>query len=165
MMNCADFEVLLADSLDGALDAAGREAERNAFAQHRDSCQTCAEMEKEVRSAMSFMEMAAEPEFPQPLVGKILHATNSGWELKVRSKGIRGWINRALAPVLRPRLVMGAMLTVMSLTMLTRCAGGAEEYFDRRRSGSGAVVVVTRNPYGAGLGSGRQGLREYAGRI
>ena len=124
MMNCAEFEVLLADSIDGVLNAPGREAERTAFAQHRDSCESCAAMEQEVRSAMSFMELAAEPEMPQPLVGKILHATNSGWELKTRSKGIRGWINRAFGPVLRPRFVMGAMLTVMSLTMLTRCAGG-----------------------------------------
>ncbi len=124
MLNCAEFEVLLADSLDGALAAPGRETERDLFAQHLASCEDCAAMAKEVQSALSFMELAAEPEFPQPLVGKILHATNSGWELKLRSPGIRGWINRAFGPVLRPRFVMGAMLTVMSLTMLTRCAGG-----------------------------------------
>jgi len=123
MINCAEFEVLLADSMDGALAAPGRETERHAFAQHLETCENCAAMAKDVQSALSFMELAAEPEFPQPLVGKILHATNSGWELKLRSKGIRGWINRALAPVLRPRFVMGALLTVMSLTMLTRCAG------------------------------------------
>jgi hypothetical protein len=124
MMNCAEFEVLLADSLDGALNAPGREAERADFAQHLASCEACGAMAKEIQSAMSFMEMAAEPELPQPLVGKILQATNSGWELKLHGKGIRGWINRAFRPVLQPRLVMGAMLTVMSLTMLTRCAGG-----------------------------------------
>jgi hypothetical protein len=124
MIDCAEFEVLLADSLDGELAAPGRERERDAFAQHLESCEACAEMAKEVRSAVSFMEMAAEAEPPQELVGKILRATNSGWELKLRGKGIRGWVNRAFAPVLKPRFVMGAMLTVMSLTMLTRCAGG-----------------------------------------
>lgn len=123
-MNCAEFEVLLADSMDGALDLPGREAERDAFAQHLASCTDCAAMAQEVQNALSFMERAAEPELPQPLIGKILHATHSGWELKTRSKGIRGWINRAFAPVLKPRFVMGAMLTFMSLTMLTRCAGG-----------------------------------------
>ena len=122
MMNCAEFEVLLADSMDGALAAPGREAERTSFAQHLESCEACAAMAKEVQSALAFMELAAEPELPQPLVGKILHATNSGWELKLRARGIRGWINRALAPVLRPRFVMGAMLTFMSLTMLTHAA-------------------------------------------
>ena len=124
MMDCAEFEVLLADSMDGTLDAPGREAERDAFAQHLESCEACAAMAKEVRSALAFMELAAEPEPPRELTGKILQATNSGWELKTRSKGFRGWINRAFAPVLQPRFVMGAMLTFMSLTMLTRCAGG-----------------------------------------
>jgi hypothetical protein len=124
MMNCAEFEVLLADSLDGALAAPGREAERTAFAQHLESCGACAAMAADVRSALAFMDMAADAEPPQELIGNILRATNSGWELKLRGTGVRGWINRTFAPVLRPRFVMGAMLTVMSLTMLTRCAGG-----------------------------------------
>jgi hypothetical protein len=126
MINCAEFEVLLADSLDGALALPGRERERDEFAQHLKSCEACAAMAEEIRSAMAFMEVAAEPEPPQELVGKILQATNSGWQLKLRSPGIRGWINRALAPILQPRFVMGAMLTVMSMTMLTRCAGGSK---------------------------------------
>ncbi len=124
MITCAEFEVLLADSMDGALAAAGRESERNAFAQHLETCPACAAMAEEVRSAVSFMELAAEPEPPAELTARILHATNSGWELKLREAGIRGWINRLFAPILQPRFVMGAMLTVMSLTMLTRCAGG-----------------------------------------
>jgi hypothetical protein len=124
MMNCAEFEVLLADSLDGTLAAPGREAERHAFAQHLETCSACATMARDVQSAMAFMETAADVEPPRELVGKILHSTNSGWEFKLRGKGIRGWINRVFAPVLQPRIVMGAMLTLMSLTMLTRCAGG-----------------------------------------
>ena len=125
-MNCAEFEVLLADSLDGALAASGRELDREAFAQHLESCEACAAMAEEVRSALAFMELAADAEPPRELTGKILLATNSGWELKLRGTGFRGWINRAFAPVLKPRIVMGAMLTVMSLTMLTRCAGGSK---------------------------------------
>jgi hypothetical protein len=123
MIDCAEFEVLLADSLDGTLVLPGRERERNEFDEHLKSCQTCAAMAEEVRSALGFMEIAAEPELPQELVGKILHATDAGWQLKLRSPGIRGWINRKFAPILQPRFVMGAMLTVMSMTMLTRCAG------------------------------------------
>ena len=126
MLNCAEFEVLLADSLDGALEAPGREAERDAFAQHLAACPACAAMENDVRSAVAFMDVAAEPELPQPLIGQILHATNSGWELQLRGKGIRGWLNRKFAPVLKPRFVMGAMLTVMSASMLTRCADGSK---------------------------------------
>jgi hypothetical protein len=125
MINCAEFEVLLADSLDGALVAPGREAERDSFAQHLASCPACAAMESDVRNALAFMDVAAAPELPQPLIGKILHATNSGWELQLRGKGIRGWLNRTFAPVLKPRFVMGAMLTVMSATMLTRCGSSS----------------------------------------
>ena len=84
MLNCAEFEVLLADSLDGALEAPGRETERDDFARHLASCPSCAAMENEVRSAVAFMGVAAEPELPQPLIGNILHATNSGWELQLR---------------------------------------------------------------------------------
>ncbi len=123
MIQCSEFEVLLADSMDGALAAPGREADRLAFAEHLKTCQACAEMARDVQSALSLMEVAAEPEVPRELTAKILQATNSGWELKLRGPGIRGWINRLLAPILQPRFVMGAMLTLMSLTMLTRCAG------------------------------------------
>jgi anti-sigma factor RsiW len=126
MINCAEFEILLADSLDGALALPGRERERNEFEQHLKSCEACAEMAEEVRSAVGFMEIAAEPELPRELVGRILQATNAGWELKLRSPGLRGWINRKFAPILQPRFVMGAMVIVMSMTMLTRCAGGSK---------------------------------------
>jgi hypothetical protein len=81
-------------------------------------------MAADAQSAVAFMDMAADVEPPPALMTKILHATNSGWEFKLQAKGIRGAINRFFAPVLRPRFAMSAMLTLMSLTMLTRCAGG-----------------------------------------
>jgi len=120
MMRCEEFDALLADHLDGTL----ARSEQAAFAEHLNSCAACSAYEADARSALSFMEMAADVEPPPQLAGRILQATNAGWEFKLRAKGIRGWINRAFAPVLRPRIVMGAMLTLMSLTMLTRCAGG-----------------------------------------
>jgi hypothetical protein len=123
MLNCAEFEILLADYLDGALTGA-RQSERDEFLRHRESCEACAAMAKDVESAMAFMERAAEPEPPAILLTKILHATNSGWELKLRGAGVRGWINRMFAPVLRPRFVLGAVFTMISATMLTQCAGG-----------------------------------------
>ena len=56
MMNCAEFEVLLADSLDGALSRADREA----FAQHLADCEACAALARDAQSALTFMELAAE---------------------------------------------------------------------------------------------------------
>lgn len=118
-MDCATFEVLLADYLDEAL-APARSAE---FLNHMATCASCAEMAADARSAMAFMSRAADVEPPPALLTRILHETNSGWELKLRGRGVRGWINRTFAPVLQPRIVMGAMLTVISATMLTQCAG------------------------------------------
>lgn len=119
MLNCEQFEILLADHIDGTLDAAVRED----FVRHLETCAVCAAYAADAQSAVSFMEIAAEVEPPTALTNKILEATHEGWEFKLRARGVRGWINRTFAPVLKPRFVMGAMMTMMSLTMLSRCAG------------------------------------------
>jgi anti-sigma factor RsiW len=118
MLSCAEFETLLADWIDETLAP----AERQACVRHLESCAACAALLEDATSAVSFMERAAGVEVPPALVSKILHATNSGWEFKLRGRGISGWINRTFAPVLRPRFVMGMVLTLVSATMLTRCA-------------------------------------------
>jgi hypothetical protein len=124
MLSCEQFEVLLADYIDGELSSGSRAGDRAAFEQHLGSCAACALMMEDAQSAVAFMDLAEEVEPSPALMTKILHATNSGWEFKLRAKGIRGAINRFFGPVLRPRFVMGAMMTLMSVTMLTRCAGG-----------------------------------------
>jgi hypothetical protein len=121
-LSCAEFETLLADWIDEELAVPAREAERAAFARHLESCAACAALLEDASSAVAFMGRAADVEMPPALVSKILHATNSGWEFKLRGRGVSGWINRTFAPVLRPRFVMGAVLTLLSATMLTRCA-------------------------------------------
>jgi hypothetical protein len=122
MLSCAEFEILLADWIDETLATPAREAEREGFVRHLESCAACKALLEDAGSAVAFMERAADVEVPPALVSKILQATNSGWEFKLRGKGVSGWINRTFAPVLRPRVVMGAMLTLVSATMLTRCA-------------------------------------------
>jgi hypothetical protein len=123
MLSCAEFELLLADWIDETLAAPAREAERDAFVRHLESCAACAALLEDASSAVAFMERAADVEMPPALVSKILQATNSGWEFKLRGRGVSGWINRTFAPILRPRFVMGAMLTLVSATMmLSRCA-------------------------------------------
>jgi hypothetical protein len=121
-MDCAEFETLLADWIDETLAVPGRETERDAFVRHLESCTACAELFEDASSAVAFMGRAADVEMPPALVAQILQATNSGWEFKLRGRGVSGWINRTFAPVLRPRFVMGAVLTLVSMTMLTRCA-------------------------------------------
>jgi hypothetical protein len=123
MLTCEQFEALLADHIDGELNSAARAADRTAFEQHLADCPACAELAQDAQNAVAFMDIAADIEPPPALTARILEATNSGWEFKLKARGIRGWINRALTPVLKPRFVMGAMMTMMSLTMLSRCAG------------------------------------------
>jgi hypothetical protein len=122
ILSCAEFEMLLADWIDEALAAPARQAEREAFVRHLESCTACGALAKDAQSAVVFMERVADVEMPPELVSQILHATNSGWEFKLRGRGVSGWINRTFAPVLRPRVVMGLVLTLLSGTMLTRCA-------------------------------------------
>jgi hypothetical protein len=124
-MNCAAFEILLADYLDGALPA----SEGDAFVRHLDTCAACAALAEDARAAVAFMERASDVEPPPALLTKILHATNAGWELKLHGRGLSGWINRTFAPVLRPRMVLGALMTLMSLTMLSQCGGPAKTTF------------------------------------
>jgi hypothetical protein len=119
MMDCAEFEVLLADHIDGTL-AAGQSAE---FAHHMETCRGCAELARDARSAVSLMQISADVETPPELITKILHATDAGWDLRKYRQGFRGWINRTLSPVLKPRFVMSAMVSLLSITMLSRCAG------------------------------------------
>jgi hypothetical protein len=122
-MDCAEFEVFLADYLDGSLT----EPALSSLEAHRKSCPACAALAEDAASAVTFMERATAAEPPAELIGRILHATNSGWDLKLRGSGVRGWINRKFAPILQPRFVMGAMMTLMSLTMLSRCAGAPKK--------------------------------------
>jgi hypothetical protein len=123
MLTCEQFEVLLADKIDGELGSPARADDLAAFERHLTECAACAQLAEDSLAAIAFMQIAAEVEPPPELTAKILEATHSGWEFKLRARGIRGWINRAFAPVLKPRFVMGAMMTMMSLTMLSRCAG------------------------------------------
>ena len=130
--------------------------------QHLESCAACAAYAAEVQSAVSFMEIAADVEPPPELTAKILRATNEGWEFKLRARGIRGWINRTFAPVLKPRFVMGAMLTMMSITFLGRCGNDPKKPLTGGGSRSGKTLVVPRRPYPPAVGPLGQELRKYA---
>jgi anti-sigma factor RsiW len=124
-MNCAAFEILLADFIDGALPAGGRDA----FVRHLESCSACAALAEDARAAVAFMERAWEVEPPPALLANILQATNAGPERELRGRGFSAWINRMFAPVLQPRLVLGAMMTIMSVAMIGQIGGPAKSTF------------------------------------
>ncbi len=92
MLTCEQFETLLADYIDGELGSSARTADRTAFEEHLATCAECALLTEDAQSAVAFMGIAADVEPPQALSAKILEATHSGWEFKLRAKGVRGWV-------------------------------------------------------------------------
>jgi hypothetical protein len=119
-MNCSELDILLCDYLDGTLSA----ADARSVETHLASCPACAEVAKDARLAMSFMERAADVEPPPQLMTRILHETASGRHGRLgRPSGIRAWFERSLSWILQPRLVMGMALTIFSFSMMARCPG------------------------------------------
>ena len=103
-MTCGELDILLCDYLDGTLSP----GEARSVEAHLEGCPVCAEMARDARRAMAFMERAAEIEPPPQLMTRILHETASGRHGRLgRPSGIRAWFERSLAWVLQPRLVMG----------------------------------------------------------
>ncbi|MFN3323695.1 MAG: anti-sigma factor family protein [Bryobacteraceae bacterium] len=118
-MNCAEFEILLCDYLDGTLPP-GRRADLEA---HRAACPACAEMAADVEGAVNFIERAAEVEPPPELVTRILFETGRIAETRRTSLGWRGRLAAWFEPVLQPRFAMGMAMTILSFSMLGRFGG------------------------------------------
>jgi hypothetical protein len=119
-MTCAELDILLCDYLDGALDAAGVRG----VEEHLAGCRGCAALARDAKLATEFVERVPEVAPPDELVGRILVETGSGRHGQLgRRRGIGAWIENLLAPALQPRMVMGMALTVVSFTMMARCAG------------------------------------------
>ena len=123
-MNCADFEILLADHLDGTLPAESR----SAFEEHSKSCAACAELMQDASAGVSLLERVPEVQVPPQLLTKLLFEVSSGPSHQVvkpswtrRLLGAR--IESFLEPILQPRFAMGMAMTVLSFAMLGRITG------------------------------------------
>lgn len=120
-MNCAEFEILLADYIDGTLAPEGRAA----VEQHASHCAGCRELLADATGAMTFLQAAAEVQPPADLITRIAYRSPIGRTRQpferqgVISRLVSGW----LQPILQPRLVMGMAMTVLSFAMLERCTG------------------------------------------
>jgi hypothetical protein len=114
-MNCADIEILICDYVDGTLaPAAKAELER-----HLSACPACAELAHDSAAAVGFIEHVADVEPPPELITRILF--DAPWtRQKLVPRGGFNWLTRWFAPILRPKFVMGAAMTILSLSMLTK---------------------------------------------
>jgi len=120
-MNCAEFEILLADYLDGTLAPEGRAA----VEQHASACLGCRELLNDAAGALTFLKHADEVVTPSELITRIAYQAPIGRTRHPFEKQ-GAWSRLAtkwLQPVLQPRLVMGMAMTVLSFAMLERCTG------------------------------------------
>jgi anti-sigma factor RsiW len=114
-MKCAELEILICDYVDGTLPAA-EEAE---VEHHLAVCPACAELARDSAAAVGFMERASEVEPPPELITRILY--DAPWSRqKSLARGLRARLGGWIGPILRPKLVMGAAMTILSLSMLTQ---------------------------------------------
>jgi len=120
-MNCAEFESVLADYIDGTLGSAASAA----LEKHASSCASCSEFMADVRGAVGFLRRADEVTVPPELVTRIAYQAPVGRSPLPFEKP--GWLSRMttkwLHPILQPRLAMGMAMTVLSFAMLERCTG------------------------------------------
>jgi Putative zinc-finger len=112
-MNCAEFEELICDYVDGTLPA-DRKAE---VERHLEACPACAEVARDSAAAVAFMERAADVEPPPELITRILF--DAPWTRKAPAKA-RGWLSKLIAPVVQPRFVMSMAMTILSFSILAK---------------------------------------------
>ncbi len=127
-ITCTEFEILLADYLDGTL-AGG---ERATVEAHRNECAACAELAVDAAGAVAFIERTATVDPPPALVNRILFEVTSGASRSVIKPS---WMERLLGRragfILQPRFAMGMAMAVISLAMVGRFWGAAESGVER----------------------------------
>ena len=127
-ITCTEFEILLADYLDGTLAS---EAKAN-VEEHQNECVSCAELAADAAGAMGFIERAAIVDPPPALVNRILFEVTNG---KSRAVIKPSWMERLLGRragfLLQPRFAMGMAMAVLSLAMVGRFWSAAESTVER----------------------------------
>ncbi len=133
---CVQWEMLLADSLDGLLNP----SDEAAFNAHLVVCPACSALFEEARRGREWMEfLSPEPEVPAGLLDKILAHTGPGHEaghrlataggnmIPIRPVTIPPWQRPGLvARVQRyaePRLLMTAAMAFFSITLTLNITG------------------------------------------
>lgn len=111
--DCQASEAALCDYVNGTLTAELREQ----LETHLSACPACQTYLSDIQDALGVLRDAEEIEVPPVLVNRIL------FQIPAKESGLRGWLGRFFEPMRQPRFVMGAMMTVLSLAMMTRCAG------------------------------------------
>jgi len=116
-MTCAEMEIAICDYVDGTL-APGPKAE---VERHLAECPACAEMARDSAAAVEFIGRAAEVSPPPELVTRILFT--APWRTnKPPAHGLRSRLSGWLSPLLQPKFVMGAAMTILSFSIFSQFA-------------------------------------------
>ncbi|MGH9523277.1 MAG: anti-sigma factor family protein [Terriglobales bacterium] len=126
-MQCADFDALLADALDGALTGADQER----FQNHASVCRNCGPMFDEARAGYRLLHALEEVEPPPMLVHNILAATTGRREAAVARRAaseswrekLRRWTQPVFGAVLQPRFTMSFGMAFFSLSLMLHVSG------------------------------------------
>ncbi len=129
-MQCMEFEALLADALDGTLEA----PRMAAFQAHADGCPDCGPLLAQARAGLAWMKSLQPIEPPRHLVHNILAATTGRETAEERAAARRSWkqwlgdwIRPVLVPawstVRQPRFAMSFGMAFFSLSLVLNVAG------------------------------------------
>jgi hypothetical protein len=127
-IRCDEWESLIADALDGTLNA----ADAAAFTRHQNECLLCAQMFKETQQGKAWMEyLTVEPEVPADLLHKILARTSGAQQPGVVAPAMslpaRPTWRRVGLPAVRqifePRLMMTAAMAFFSIALTLNLTG------------------------------------------
>ena len=127
-MQCAEWEGLLADALDGALHG----AKLAGFEAHQQSCSVCGPQNEEAAAGLHWLKELDEVEVPRNLVHNIMVHTvgaqpvprekvvvaSENWWAKLKAR-----VSPVFAPIATPRFAMSFGMAFFSITMLLNVAG------------------------------------------
>ena len=115
-MNCADFEILLCDYIDGTLDP----SQRSELETHqRELCRVCRTGAR-CSGSGGIPGARADVEPPHELLAKIAFQIPSG---SAARRGVKNWLAGWIQPIAQPRFAMGMAMTILSFSMLGRFSG------------------------------------------
>lgn len=127
-MQCAEFDALLSDALDGVLT--GTTLQR--FEAHKASCPSCGPLFAEAGMGYKMLHTLAEVEPPKSMVHNILAATigqvpvvaqqvapaDEGWMARLRR-----WTQPVFGPVFQPRFAMSFGMAFFSISLMLHVSG------------------------------------------
>lgn len=129
-MQCTEFELLLADAIDGQL----QEDQLARFEQHKGSCPECTAMFADAQAGMAWLKELDEVEPPAHLMNNILAATTGVTRAETTAMhdaaAKRPWWQRVhdalrpvLAPAMTPRFAMSCAMAFFSVSSVLGVAG------------------------------------------